>query len=472
MKLFKFLKMKLTLGTLIDLFLYGALILFPLSITFKIFSFDDFVHPMLSIRFLIADFFILFALILWLAKHKSLKNLNLFNQSITFFVSIAFLSYVNAFSLKDWLKEVSQYFFYFGIFFFLLTNHLKSKKQIIFGIYSLFGGICLVLLVATIQNFFLSADPYLVRSFFENRNLLGVYLGMAMPLFFSYSLYASRLLIKLMIWGLCILSFFLVMTAEAFFVLLIALGTICILTGKQISATYGILAVIFLTLFFISGPDKNISALKESLSVYDTDVNKSHNRLQTILYSLGERSIWGKYWGDKRLLIKQDDLFTAKLPLNVNKTGRYAELSGDHHIKQKFVEWQAGLQLMSSFPVFGCGLGNYQNKIGVSYFDLPKINTMEPHSYNGYIQIGATMGILGLWAYFYMLATLVKKVWRACINASNQLSQMLSRGLFATLISIVVLHNFSSVFNAGLFPLFIFIFFLVEALPLMEETTG
>ncbi|MFC1460912.1 O-antigen ligase family protein [Verrucomicrobiota bacterium] len=73
-----------------------------------------------------------------------------------------------------------------------------------------------------------------------------------------------------------------------------------------------------------------------------------------------------------------------------------------HDISQRYIEWYAALNMIKENFVLGVGAGNYQLCIGKYFGLLPKLNTLEPDTQNGWLIIGSTMGMVGLCMFVWL----------------------------------------------------------------------
>lgn len=67
-----------------------------------------------------------------------------------------------------------------------------------------------------------------------------------------------------------------------------------------------------------------------------------------------------------------------------------------HDLKQRYIEWQADLNLLAERPVTGTGSGCVNDYRGTFYDRLPKLNTLEAFDRNGWLLTAAETGLLGL----------------------------------------------------------------------------
>jgi O-antigen ligase len=76
-------------------------------------------------------------------------------------------------------------------------------------------------------------------------------------------------------------------------------------------------------------------------------------------------------------------------------------------ISQKYIEGYAAMCVLSEYPLFGVGIGNYQARIGEFYQGMPKDNTLLLGTRIGFGVILASIGLLGLTAFCYWLVRLM-----------------------------------------------------------------
>ena len=204
-------------------------------------------------------------------------------------------------------------------------------------------------------------------------------------------------------------------------------------------------------------PSRNIQSLKSSINIYEEgDINHNYYRLQTILYDLKKSIILDKWYKKKRILITNDIFMSSHIP-PVKEAERYADRIGERHIKQRYLEWQAALNMMQAHPFLGVGLGNYQHNIGPYYGDLPKINTAEPNQDNGYLIIASTTGFLGLIMLTWIFIYCIQKSYHALISSEKSYNRSMSAGILGSIIGCIIVNNFSSILIAVILGYFIFV---------------
>ncbi len=104
---------------------------------------------------------------------------------LAFAVIVAF-SALLAGNILGSMKELIQVIDYFVIFPILFINNIVTREQIERVVLYLGAVSAVVVIYGLVQFALLAGKPYLVRSMFDNRNVLGGFLAMVIPLFFAY----------------------------------------------------------------------------------------------------------------------------------------------------------------------------------------------------------------------------------------------------------------------------------------------
>jgi len=143
----------------------------------------------------------------------------------------------------------------------------------------------------------------------------------------------------------------------------------------------------------------------------------------------------------------------------IRKGDAYADMNGERHLKNRYLEMRAALNMIANNGLLGAGLGNFQNQINVNYVGLPKINTEEPDQHNGYLLIGATTGIMGLTALFWTFFSTLRNIYKKFKNLNNS-NKKLYLGLLGAIIAIMIENFFTSIFISILLVPFITLLYL------------
>ena len=448
------------LHKLLDNLLLTTIIVFPFSISMSLLSPDDPGHPIIGINFSLADIIIGIALLIWVVKiaiNQDYKNVQLPPKPILWFLGVGMLSFLNAFSVSDWMKETVQLVEYIFFYYLLMLNNLKGISiQKIKNL--VFISTSLVLSIAIFQYAILNGDSYLIRGPFENRNVLGMYLCMVSPLVFAELLGSGSKLRRAWMTALLILTIIVVLSGSALLCIATGIFVVGFFNGKKVFLRTILGVIIIAVLYPLAMPSKNKTAIGEFLSIYEQgEVSKSYYRRLTILGNLEKTVLLKKDIGENYLLVTNDLFMSAKLP-PIRKGNAYKDEEGKMHIKNLYLEMQASLNLISEHTLLGVGLGNFQNVISTFYKGFKKINTAEPAQHNGYLVVASTTGVLGLAAFMWIFGFFIE----SSFNAIRKKNEYILTGIIGSLIAIAIQNNFSDVLIAPMMVPLIILFFITH----------
>jgi O-antigen ligase len=134
--------------------------------------------------------------------------------------------------------------------------------------------------------------------------------------------------------------------------------------------------------------------------------------------------------------------------------------SNGHDLRQRYIEWQAQLNLLEQRPVAGTGLGCVNEYRSMFYGRLPKLNTLQPFDRNGWLLIAAETGIFGLVAFVWVIVGAGRKAWQAARAPSSQTK--VAATAFAALVAACVAGTFSSVNYNGVINSFVLVLALAH----------
>ncbi len=451
------------LQKIVDYGLLATLVIFPLSINIALISPNDPEHPLIAINFSLADMFIGILLMLWGVKVIVFKEWGLLKfppSPIMVFVGVVLISFVNATSVSEWAKESVQMIEYFILFYILLLNNFNSvKRQTIF--YTIYTSTSILIVLTFVQHSVLGSDAYLVRGLFENRNFLGAYLCMTVPLIFSEFLGSNKKIIKIWMALLLLLTIWALVSGSAIIALVISLGAISWQFGKKIFIRYAIFTLVIITIYPFVFPEKNVKAINDFLSIYEQgSISENYNRRLTMLGDKGKKTLYRQNIGENFLTITTEQYFETSLP-GPQQGERYKDMEDKRHIKNRYLEMQASVNLISEHTLLGVGAGNFQQHIGTYYNELPKVNTSEPGQHNGYLIVASTIGILGLavliWLFFSMLSGYKKM----------NMNRSLRAGIYGAVLALMLENMFVYILSSSLLVPYLYIIYL----SLAQETT-
>ncbi len=448
------------LQKLLDYLLLSTFIIFPFLINLSLISPKDPGHPLVAVNFSLADLLIGITLFLWIIKvthERNVREIKLPPKPVFWFLGAGILSFVNAFSISDWLKEVVQLTEYLFLYYILLLNNLKNiKVQLLKNL--LFITTSLVLVLGFIQYAILDGSPYLVRGLFENRNVLGVFLCIVVPLAYAEILTTVSVIKKAWMFAILILTIFVTLSGTAIISMAIGIFAVSYLNGKKVFIRTSLLIVLLGVTYPFIMPAKNKTAVGGSLSFFEQgSLSENYYRRLTILGNLEKTTLFKKNIGENYLLVTNDLFMSAKLP-PIRKGNAYKDEEGKMHIKNLYLEMQASLNLISEHTLLGVGLGNFQNVISTFYKGFKKINTAEPAQHNGYLVVASTTGVLGLAAFMWIFGFFIK----SSLNVIRKKNEYILTGIIGSLIAIAIQNNFSDVLIAPMIVPLIILFFITH----------
>lgn len=80
--------------------------------------------------------------------------------------------------------------------------------------------------------------------------------------------------------------------------------------------------------------------------------------------------------------------------------------------------WKVSLQMLHDHPVFGAGISGYQT-VAAPYRAVDVYNVPEPYAHNIFLSTWSEVGLLGLFAFVWLLAALIVQPWRAIKRAAG-----------------------------------------------------
>ena len=138
---------------------------------------------------------------------------------------------------------------------------------------------------------------------------------------------------------------------------------------------------------------------------------------------------------------------------------RISEPNG-HDVRQRYIEWQAQLNLLEARPVAGTGLGCINEYRSAFYGRLPKLNTLAPFDRNGWLLVAAETGIFGLVAFVWLIVSSGRGAWRLTRADSPQVE--LGVAAVAALAAACAANTFSSVNYNGVVNAFVLVLALAH----------
>jgi len=144
-------------------------------------------------------------------------------------------------------------------------------------------------------------------------------------------------------------------------------------------------------------------------------------------------------------------------------SGRHPELAADARLiepggtdlKQRYIEWQAQLNLLKDRAAVGTGAGCLNDYRGMYYGRLPKNNTIARFDQNGWLAAASETSLLGLaclcWIYGHFVTRAFRKRWDPAVRSAG-----------AGVLAMAVAQAASSVFYNGILVVFVMLSAVID----------
>jgi hypothetical protein len=143
------------------------------------------------------------------------------------------------------------------------------------------------------------------------------------------------------------------------------------------------------------------------------------------------------------------------------------------NLKQRYIEWQADLNLLEERPVTGTAAGCINEYRSNYYYRLPKLNTLKAFDQNGWITTGAETGIVGLMCFCWIVAYYFKLAYSQVMVESRtgySIAHRFALANFTGFIAACVANLFSSVHYNGVLIVFVLVLALISRMNLLENS--
>ena len=310
------------------------------------------------------------------------------------FIAMAVVSWLKAIPSLKSFKDVFQLVEYFVAAYMLFVSHFTDLRLLRKAVTAVLVVATVVLTLGLIHYWNPSTQAFNVRATFLNRNVLGGYLALMLPLFFGLMLYDSRWIQRIwclivVIAGLCV-----TLSGGTLIALTLALGILAMMKSQKAFAVLAAASLIIATLASPLLPRNNGAILYNSIRLYD-DSNE---------------------------------------------------------VSRRYTEWEAAATMTLENPWAGVGIGNYQDNIGGYYGSLPRPpgTTSEHDSQNLYLVIASSAGIVGLLAFLGMLIFFAVQAASAYYRTVDPWFKGLSLGLFGSILAFSINSIWSPLLVRGI----------------------
>lgn len=362
---------------------------------------------------LILKLFIIVTFTFWILSHLNNIgfeiNINKLNLPIFLFVLTMTISLINTNNLILSLREYVIFLFYI-ILFFLIIDTVKEKLQFNSFIKIIFLT-STIISIYTLMHYYGVNPTYLKKisdivSPIGNKNLISNYLATIFPIIFSYYLIEDKRKNKII--------YYLILS-------------ICY-TTIIICQTRGIWISIFLTsiigiYFFIK-------------SKFSFNIFKKNNKWLILLFVT---------FSVITIIFSTENILNKSRLTTVQKAASIYE-DDFSSINSRLMIWKTTTDMIKEKPLFGIGIGSF--KINYQYNQAKIIEDNKEYlkywahpldAHNEYLQIGAELGLIGLFVFLYMFYIFYNLFLQYIKKEKNVKNQIIALGLIGG-ITIYLFH--------------------------------
>lgn len=332
-------------------------------------------------------------LLLGLLKDRAWREIPVPPAPTLLFVVFAALSMVRATSLASSLKDLIQIIEYFVAAWLIFSFAMRREREL--------RGLTWVFLAATTAIVAMGLAQYLmpatadfdVRATFGNRNVLGGYLSLALPLVSAFLLLDPNA--RRRAWYVLVLAGGVAIDLAAGSVLAVCVAVAWIAALKSRRAVIGVagVAAALTLLVYPHLPRHNGAVLHNSIAPYD---------------DAGEPD-------------------------------------------PRYPEWQAAAIMTYENPWLGVGVGNYQANIGGYYGTVPSaVKAAEPDTQNLYLVLASSIGLPGALSFLAMLLLFAGRATAAFYRGGNWFRRAASLGALGGILAFTVNSVWSPLLVRGI----------------------
>ena len=254
----------------------------------------------------------------------------------------------------------------------------------------------------------------------SNRNVLGAYVALMVPLMWGVVICHRRILVQLWLFVVCAAGMAFTLAGGAFLSMSAAMLAISFARKEWLFVLLAAALIVGVIYGLPAMPQDNSFLLTDSLSLFKSD-----------------NTVWP--W------------------------------------QQRYVEWQAAMNGTMMNPLVGVGLGRYQTNIGQYYGDIPKpggTNLMEPDAINYYGVLGLEAGLPALAALLWVLLRHARKAAGAYARLERGLEKGLALGACGSLLAFAINSFFCSCIVRGVAVGFVLILALCGIVASEKKDSG
>jgi O-antigen ligase len=302
-------------------------------------------------------------------------------------------------------KELFQVVEYFAVAYMLFAFLISDPKRRTAAVYVFAGIGTVIVFLALIQYLRPGLSSLEVAGTFGNRNVLGGYMALLLPLMVGLMLYEKNRV--RLVWYAATVTVGLLVNLSGGSVMgvLVALAIVVMLRGRLVFA--GLTVLLLLAVFVVVPllPRDNAEVLRESVHLFDDDGN----------------------------------------------------------VSPRYTEWQAAAAMTQRNPVLGVGAGNYQENIGMHYGILPDpIGATESDTQNLYMVTASSIGLIGLAAFMGLLCYSGAAAIRQYGRAETDFDRGLAVGLLGSVVAFSIACIWSPLLVRGISIPLVFVLCLAD----------
>ena len=372
-------------------------------------------------RLTIVDVLIWIASALLLLKmivRRNFRCLRTFPVAAAVLVALAAASITQAQNKLPAIADVIQFVEYFILLFLLIADFITngSRLRLVVLLWLTVGTAVVLWGFAH----YLSRGDYSavqVAGPFLNRNVLGGYLAILIPLAWGLMLHVRKIPAKFENLLLAAVGLLVMLAGGPWIAAVIGIGLITVIRSPKLfpAVAFVLLAVVLFAFPLL--PRNNSRILVSSVNMYDEEAGQISPR-----YAQWQACVKALTLGNHETLgMKEKD-----------------------HVRQLLL---------------GVGIGNFQENVGRYYGSLPKQNknTMEPNSQNLYLVMGLGVGIPAVLAFLWLVGTCIGRT-AVAYRKSTGLSSGILLGCMGALVSLLIANLFTETLVHGTGPAMILLF--------------
>ena len=290
------------------------------------------------------------------------------------------------------VKGIGQFIEYFGAAYLLAANvpdELKARRLV-----DVFLAVAtVVVLVAVAQYALAGLADFKVRATFGNRNVLGGYLALVVPLMAGVALFETNRWRRAWLWAVVTLALLVTLSGGAMIAIAVALALVTMARGRVAFVAFAAAFIVILLVVLPRLPRHNDQVLNDSVQLFN----------------------------DK------------------------------NEVSLRYTEWQAASVMIAENPWRGVGLDNFQDNIGGYFGVLPRpTGVVEHDSENLYLVLASSVGLPGLACFLGVLLTGGLRAARRFVTDSDARAKGLSLGLAGGLLGFAICSIWSPLLVRGI----------------------